>query len=994
MEHSIPRAPRSTDQAEGFLSRRIALPAAVPVARDALARVAAWLADIADQPAAAALTGLLADHPAVHGLIARFTQSAPYLWDLVRADPARLLTLLQSDPDVRFEDILAAAVRSAAATQDDAGIMALLRRLKAEAALLIALADSGGVWPVMRVTAALTRLADAAVGIAVRHLLADAVRAGALNPADPQRPEEGSGYFVLALGKMGAHELNYSSDIDLIVFYDIAASTAVPGTELAPFYVRLTRRLVKLLAERTADGYVFRTDLRLRPDPASTQIAVSTAAALHYYESIGQNWERAALIKARPCAGDIAAGAALLQALAPFIWRKYIDFAAVTDIHAMKRQIHAYRGHGEINVEGHNIKLGRGGIREIEFFVQTQQLILGGRHPELREPQTLAALATLAKGGWIDDRARDELNAAYRFLRLVENRLQMVADEQTQSLPSDPVTLATFARFVGFAGRDAFAAALLTHLREVQRNYENLFEHAPQLAPQPRALSFPPDADHHDTLARLAEMGFRQPAEVSARVRRWLSGSAPSLRGGFARAQLAELVPLLLGHFARTGDPDAAVNAFDRFIGALQGGGRLYSLLRQNSDLIPLIVLVLQTAPRLADGLAQFPEVMDAVIDPSFFGALPQEAELAAGLARSLGQASTHEDFLDRIRIFAQEHMFLIGTRVLSGTVSAEQAGEAFARLAELLIRSLKGAVEENFIALHGSVRVQETAILALGKLGGREMTATSDLDLIVVYDFDPAQPDSSGPRPLHGAQYFARLVQRLIGALTAQTNHGVLYRVDMRLRPSGRSGPLATQIDAFAIYQDSEAWTWEHMALTRARVVAASPAFAARVEEVIRAALCRPRDRDALAADVVEMRRAIAQEKGDGNRWDLKFAAGGLVDIEFIAQYLQLLHAAGRPEILDTSTARALDKAWRLGVLATEDAELLRGAVRLYHDLTQLLRLCLPGPFDPKSADPGLVGLLARAADVPDWVTLDAFVVETEAKVRKCFTRILGEAP
>ena len=1004
MEHAIPRAARSSDQAEGSLARRIALAGAVPVAPDAQARVTAWLADIADQLAAAALVRLLADHPAVHALLAGFSDSAPYLWDLVRADPGRLATLLQSDPDARFADILAAADRAAAATPDDAGVMALLRRLKAEAALLIALADAGGVWPVMRVTVALTRLADAAVGIAVRHLMAEAARAGALRPADPQRPDEGSGYFVLALGKMGADELNYSSDIDLIVFYDIAAATVAPGTELAPFYVRLTRRLVKLLAERTADGYVFRTDLRLRPDPASTQIAVSTAAALHYYESIGQNWERAALIKARPCAGDIAAGHALLEALTPFIWRKYVDFAAITDIHAMKRQIHAYRGHGEISVEGHNIKLGRGGIREIEFFVQTQQLILGGRHPELREPQTLAALAILAKGGWIDERARDELDAAYRFLRLVENRLQMVADEQTQSLPSDPAALDCFAHFVGFSGRDAFADALLRHLRDVQRNYENLFEHAPQLGTPSPALLFPPDADHRDTLDRLAEMGFRQPAEVSARVRRWLSGSAPSLRGSFARAQLAELVPLLLRHFGRSSDPDAAVNAFDRFIGALQGGGRLYSLLRQHPDLIPLIALVLQTAPRLADGLAQFPEVMDAVIDPSFFGALPQEAELAASLARSLGQTSSHEDFLDRIRIFAQEHMFLIGTRVLSGTVSAEQAGEAFARLAELLIRSLAGVVEQNFRTLHGSVRGAETAILALGKLGGREMTATSDLDLIVVYDFDPAQPDSSGPRPLHGAQYFARLVQRLIGALTAQTNHGVLYRVDMRLRPSGRSGPLATQIDAFAIYQDGEAWTWEHMALTRARVVAASPAFGQRVEEVIRAALCRPRDRDALAADVVEMRRAIAQEKGDGDRWDLKFAAGGLVDIEFIAQYLQLLHAAERPEILDTSTARALEKAWRLGVLATEDAEVLRGAVRLYHDLTQLLRLCLPGPFDPKTVDPetvdhkttdsGLVGLLARAADVPDWITLDAFVVETQAKVRRCFTRILGEAP
>jgi glutamate-ammonia-ligase adenylyltransferase len=991
MEHSITRTAHCADQAESLLAVRIALPGAIPVAPGGEARVAAWLADIAGQPAAAALVQLLAEHPAVNGLIAGFAVGAPYLWDLVRAEPARLLSLLQSDPDRRFEDTLSGAAASAAATPNEARMMALLRRLKAEAALLIALADAGGVWPVMRVTAALTRMADVAVSLAVRYLLRDAVRSGTLQPADHDRPDEGSGYFVLALGKMGANELNYSSDIDLIVFYDIAAATAVPGTELAPFYVRLTRRLVKLLAERTADGYVFRVDLRLRPDPASTQIAISTAAALHYYESIGQNWERAALIKARPCGGDIAAGEALLKALAPFVWRKYIDFAAVSDIHAMKRQIHAYRGHGEINVEGHNLKLGRGGIREIEFFVQTQQLILGGRHPQLREPQTLAALAALAKGGWIDDRAREELDAAYRFLRLVENRLQMVADEQTQTLPSDRATLETFARFVGFAGRDAFADVLLAHLRNVQRNYADLFEQAPQ--EQPRDLRFPPDADDRETLERLAQMGFRQPAEVSARVRRWRSGGAPSLRGSFARAQLAELVELLLPQFVRSGDPDAAVHAFDRFVGALQGGGRLYSLLRQNPDLIPLIVLVLGTAPRLADGLAQFPEVMDAVIDPSFFGALPEESQLAAGLARSLGQAASHEDFLDRIRVFAQEHMFLIGTRVLSGTVSAEQAGEAFARLADLLIRSLYGAVEENFLRLHGSVREQQTAILALGKLGGREMTATSDLDLIVVYDFDPSLPDSSGPRPLHGGQYFARLVQRLIGALTAQTNHGVLYRVDMRLRPSGRSGPLATQIDAFANYQDKEAWTWEHMALTRARVVTASPAFGTRVEAVVRAALCRPRDRDVLAADVIEMRRAIALEKGDSERWDLKFVAGGLVDIEFIAQYLQLLHAAERPGILDTSTARALDKAWHLGVLATEDAELLRGAARLYHDLTQLLRLCLPGPFDPKTADPGLVALLIRAADVPDWITLDAFVAETQAKVRNCFTRILGQA-
>ncbi len=868
--------------------------------------------------------------------------------------------------------------------------MRLLRRMKAETALLIAIADIGGVWPVMEVTRRQTELADAAVSAAVEYLLADAQRRKRFKLADPLHPAKNCGYIILAMGKMGSNELNYSSDIDLIVFYDAACAALEPGTEPGAFYVRLTRGLVKLLQERTPDGYVFRTDLRLRPDPASTQIAISTASALNYYESVGLNWERAALIKARPCAGDIEAGEALLRDLAPFIWRKYLDFTAVADIHAMKRQIHAYRGHDTIAVEGHNIKLGRGGIREIEFFVQTQQLIAGGRHPELRDRETLATLKTLADGGWIDVEARADLDSAYRFLRVVENRLQMVADEQTHTLPAERDGLERFARFAGFPDRDTFAEVLLSHLRNVQRHYATLFENAPMLEAGRRPLLFPADADNRETLDRLTEMGFRSPLEVSAMVRGWSAGTYRALRADFARAELADLIPVLLPHFARSANPDAALAAFDRFLAGMKSA-RLFSLLRQNPDLIALIAQVLGAAPRLAEILAQFPEVMDAVIDPSFFGALPEDSELTAGLDRSLWQASTYEDFLERIRMFAQEHMFLIGTRILSGTVSAEQAGEAFARLADVLIRSLHRTVENNFAKLHGCIRNQETAILALGKLGGREMAATSDLDLIVIYEFDSEHPESSGPRPLYGSQYFSRLTQRLINALTAPTRYGHLYQVDMRLRPSGRSGPLATQIDGFAGYQEAEAWTWEHLALTRARVVSASPEFAERVESVIRGVLCRPRDAATVAADVVEMRQAIATEKGEDDRWNLKYVAGGLIDIEFIAQYLQLVHAAEMPGILDTSTARVLDKAWRLGALATEDAEVLRPAVRLYHDLTQILRVCLNGPFDPKTAAPGLMQLLARAADVPNFATLDAFIGETETKVRASFKRILG---
>ena len=978
---------RVADLRDGSLTQRITAAPVLSAPDEAHARIEDWLAGIADTPAGKTLRRLCCVQPTIGALMMGVAESSPYLWELTRAEPERLVALLETEPERRFGDILAEATRAIAATQDDGEVMRQLRRMKAEAALLIALADIGGVWPVTQVIDLQTRLADAAVAIAVDYLLADAQRRGKLEIIDPGHPVRGSGYIVLAMGKMGAGELNYSSDIDLIVFYDAAALAR--GTEPAPFYLRLTRRLVKLLQERTADGYVFRTDLRLRPDPASTQIAISTAAALDYYESRGQNWERAALIKARPCAGDIVAGEALLAGLSPFIWRKYLDFAAVADVHAMKRQIHAYRGHDEIAVEGHNIKLGRGGIREIEFFVQTQQLIAGGRHPELRTRETLQTLGALADGGWIGAPVRDELGAAYRFLRVVENRLQMVADEQTHTLPADRDGLERFARFAGFPDRDAFADALLPHLRHVQHHYATLFEHAPVEAGR-RTLVFPPASDDRETLDRLGEMGFRQPLEVSALVRRWGTQAYGSLKGQFARSRLTELVPVLLHHFARSANPDAAVIAFDRFLAGLHGGGRLFSLLRQNPDLVALIALVLGTAPRLADSLAQFPEAMDAVIDPNFFGALPEESRLATGLERSLRQATSYEDFLDRIRIFAQEQMFLIGTRILSGTAPAEQAGEAYARLADVLVRSLHRAIEEQFTRLHGRIAGQETAILALGKLGGREMTAASDLDLIVVYDFDPERPESVGPRPLYGAQYFSRLTQRLISGLTAQTNHGLLYQVDMRLRPSGRSGPVATQIEGFANYQENEAWTWEHMALTRARVVSASPQFAARVEQVIRAVLCRPRDEVMVAGDVIEMRNAIASEKDDSDRWNLKHVAGGLIDIEFIAQYLQLVHAARTPDILDTSTARVFEKASRLGVLEPEDAEVLRPAARLYHDLTQILRLCLSGPFDPEAAAPGLIGLLARAADVPDFATLDAFIVETQAKVRASFDRIL----
>jgi glutamate-ammonia-ligase adenylyltransferase len=948
-----------------------------------------WLADL-DRETGSALKALFASRPAAHALISSLPYYSGYLWDLASSDAGRLLALLKSDPDAHLTSLLADIGVRADSIASESEMMRELRTLKAHAALLIGLADLGKVWPVMRVTAALTELADTAVRASLRFLLNDATRFGKLNPADKTRPESGSGYFVLAMGKMGAFELNYSSDIDLIVLFDPETSSLPPGAEPAAAHVRLTRGLVKLLQKRTHDGYVFRVDLRLRPDPASTQIALSTLSALDYYEHRGQNWERSAMIKARPCAGDIAAGEAFLRALSPFIWRKYMDFAAVADIHAMKRQIHAYKGHGEIAVEGFNIKLGRGGIREIEFFVQTQQLIAGGRHPELRGRGTLSTLNALTEGGWISGKARDELEEAYLFLRAVEHRLQMVADEQTHTLPADPAGIERFARFCGFPDRQGFADALIERLQKVQNHYSILFEPS-GVSPQPN-LIFSRESDDRATLEQLAELGFRNPPEISTTIRSWLAGRYPALRGEFARSQLIDFVPHLLDQLSKSENRDIAFITFDRFLSGLHpgGGGRLFSLLRQNPALLVLVGLILGNAPRIADILAQHPQAMDALIDPAFFAATPDTERLAGALSRSLKQASSYEDFLDRLRLFGQEQMFLIGARILSGTLSAELAGKAYARLADVIIGALHRAVEERFTQTHGRVKGQKTALLAMGKLGGEEMTATSDLDLILVYDFDEKRPESNGARPLYGGQYFARLTQRLISALTARTNYGALYQVDMRLRPSGRSGPVATQIEAFRDYQQNEAWTWEHMALTRARVVSATPGFAAEVEAVIREVLCRSRDRAVIAMDALEMRRAIAQEKREDERWDLKYAAGGLIDVEFVAQYLQLVNAADHPDILDPSTSRALEKATRAGMLPAEDAETLRPATQLFHDLSQILRLCLPGKFDPDKAGPGLLALLARAGDTPDFARLDAHLSETQKRVRQSFLKIL----
>ncbi len=979
----------------GRLFERLKPVAAGAYAEDSEAR--AILSDLEPDDAIDRAAWLAArDDVLVHQLLYRIFEGSSYLTGLIRFDPQRAARIITSDPEAYFSRLLEKlhADMGAVSTQDETAAMRLLRRFKSEVALLTAFADLGGVWPVMKVTSVLTETADAALVTAIRFLFRRAVDKGDWISDEGTHPDVGSGLIVLGMGKYGAGELNYSSDIDLIVFFEREMARLREGLEPQRFFVHLTRDLVRLIDERTADGYVFRTDLRLRPDAGATQLAISTDAALQYYESFGQNWERAALIKARPVAGDLASGESLLRELDPFVWRRYLDFAAIADVHAMKRQIHAFRKLGEIGVAGHNVKLGRGGIREIEFFVQTQQLIAGGRQRALRSRETLTTLDELVRREWIEPGVRDELKAAYLYLREIEHRIQMVADEQTHSLPKDPDRLQRFARFAGYADRESFAKAIVGVLETVQGHYAALFEDMPELTSRDVNMVFAGSDEDPDTVAALERMGFKSPGKAIEIVRSWHHGRYAAVRSERSRERLTEVQPILIEALGDTADPDSAILAFDRFLGELPAGIQLFSLLRANPNLLRLVADIMGTAPRLARLLSRRRRLLDAVIDPMTFEDLPSVEVLDRVISEELDRATDFQELLDRARIVGSEQWFLTGIRVLSGTIDASLAGEAYARIAESLIDALAGAVSTELVQSHGQVPQGAAVVLAMGKLGSREMSAGSDVDLIVIYDFEPGALESDGAKPLAPAQYFARFTQRLISALSAPTPEGTLYDVDMRLRPSGQQGPVATRFSSFREYQATEAWTWERMALTRARVISGPADLQEKVQAAIREALLRPSETEKIRADVREMRDRIAAEKGTKNIWDIKHVPGGLIDLEFIAQALQLIHAAERPEVLNVTTLSALEKLSEAGCLDPADAEKLLPAGRLFHDLTQILRICTEGPFEPASSPLGLRQLLTRASNESTFEGLEDRLTQAQHDVHAVFERLFPAQP
>lgn len=913
--------------------------------------------------------------------------AAPYLAQLAARSPERLARVLSDDPERRLASLLSHAMAAGSAEDGEATARAL-RLLKGELHLLTALADLGGVWDLHEVTSALSRFADAAAARAFAAAAREAANAGWLTPAPQHRPERATGpvpgFFLIALGKLGADELNYSSDIDISVFYEPSAlplNGAVEPTRLA---ARLTERVAEILQARTAEGYVFRVDLRLRPDPLSTPVAGPVGAALHYYQTVGQNWERAALIKARPLAGDIPRAAAFLAELSPFVWRRHLDFAAIADIHAIKRQIHVFKVDDRLTAKGAHLKLGRGGIREVEFYVQTQQLIHGGRDKTLRAAGTLEALEALKTAGRITPAAARDMAGAYETLRGLEHRVQMIADEQTHTLPEADRDRRAVAALAGFATLRGFDGAVGRLLARVNRRYGELFASEEPLSAAAGSLVFTGVEEDPETLATLARMGFSQGDLVSRTIRGWHHGRIRAMRAARERELFTRLAPRLLEAAAATGAPDTAFARFVDFFEALPSSVQVQSLFIAHPELLDLVVRVMAFAPRFARTLARRPQVLDALLDPRFFGDMDAGADIGALLAT----APDFETAMDLARRLHAESAFRIGAQVLGRSASPRDCGRAFADLADALVAGLSDAALKEIRRTAGAMP-GEVAVIALGSCGAREMTAESDLDLMTLYDApaDTASADGS----LSGATFYARFTQRLIAALSVLTAAGGLYKVDLQLRPSGTAGPVAVSLAAFETYYAGEAEVWELMALTRARVVwASSAAFAGQARDALERALRRPREPGPTAKAAREMRSLLERERPPWGDWDLKRRRGGLRDLDFIAQYLQLIHASeGGPLAQNTGDALAALAKFRPDLTPVLGRQ--REAWALYSDLSQVLKIALDDGVDPGMEPVGLQALLARAGSAANFAALRKRLSAALTEVSGAFRRIVA---
>lgn len=880
--------------------------------------------------------------------------------DRARAHSSFLAQVLDQRPDIgeSFRDQGAeAAITRAIADRDEPAAIAL-RHQRHALALAVALGDLGGELPLERVTAVLSDFADRAI---------DRTLAVAIDERVPGASTEG--FAVIALGKLGSGELNYSSDVDLMLLFDPALLPRRERDDPGEAAVRIGRRLVELLQQRTAAGYVARVDLRLRPSPEVTPIVLPVDAAISYYESQALSWERAVFIRARAAAGDRALGERFLDEVRPFIWRRALDFGAIEEIRSISLRIRDHFAQGQRFGPGFDLKRGRGGIREAEFFTQVQQLIHGGREPALRAAATLDALSALAAGGRLDPDTARAIGDGYRVLRMAEHRIQMVNDRQEHHLPSDSAELDNLARLAGYKGGAAFLEWIAPHQEKVGLAFDGLVTEAGELL-----------SNDSDILAgEVGAMGFSDVGQVVRLIGEWRSGRARSLRSPAAKKAFEAMLPNLLRAIAGSPDQGQALNRFTDIVERLSSGVNLFRLLEARPRLAGILALILAHAPALAEQVARRPTHLDGLIDQSSFAAPPDSATSAANLTIAT-KGLSYGDSLERVRLTVGERRFALGVQLIAGHRDPITIAEGYSDLAEGAIVALAALAAREFEQAHGAIARGELIVLALGRLGGRALTHASDLDLIYLYDA-PDGAVSDGAKALPAADYYNRLASRVSAALSVPTASGPLYDVDTRLRPQGAQGMLAVAVDAFETYQRDGAWTWEHMALCRARPLTGSPAAQAKVRTLICSILKSRSDGDVVREDAVKMRADMARHKPPAGPFDIKLGPGGLVDLEFAVHTLQLTSHKGLDPRLEVALAE-LVAAGLIDDLADHD-------LRLLSALLVVLRLVAPEPMEPAETSRGLV---AGLCGYPDWQSLVGEVGEARRRNAERWRLVKGE--
>lgn len=918
--------------------------------------------------------------PQGQALLAAVCGNSPYLTRLLLKNPKVLLDFVLLGADDARDRIFFDMREKMSAFETSKEVMPYLRRKKAEVALLAALADIGGRWPLSTTTETLSDFAELSIRTALACLLRQALAKGEVSRALVAE----SGVFVLGMGKLGSMELNYSSDIDLIILYDPARLPYCGKHTPQHFMTKLAQDMVSILQERTGDGYVFRTDLRLRPDPRSTPPAVTIGTAIAYYESVGQNWERAAMIKARIVGGDEVAGRAFLEAIRPFIWRKHLDFAAIDDILSIKRQMHS-KMKEEIVLAGHNIKTGRGGIREIEFLAQIHQLIWGGKMLPLRIRGTLRTLAALEKAQLLRHTTRSVLEEAYVFLRTVEHRLQMIEDQQTQTLPETPEEMRRLSLFLGFADEEAFSTQIYSTLRMVHRYYNAAFKNSSPLGEDEGRLVFTGVESDAETLKTLTQMGYKDTEKVSAVIRDWHKGYRRATRTKRSRELLTELMPHLLKALSKTASPDGAFHRFDEFMERLPAGVQIFSLFSMNPHLLTLVADIMGSAPQLGETLSHSPHLLYSVLTTDFFGTLPTRLALETELSALLIQARDTQESLAMLHTFKSEKQFQAGVQLLRRAITPQEAGVFLSMLTDLVIASVTTMTCREFTQLHGVIPQGHLGILAIGKLGGQDLMFGSDCDLMFLYEATSDAVESvGGEKPLGAMVYYGRLTQRVIGMLTAQGREGRLCEVDTRMRPFGNKGPLATSLASFDKYYDESAWVFEKLALTRGRVVWAEGDFSDRITASVRRHLTSPMEKNKLSEGLHYIRGKIAETYNGKNIWDIKHAAGGLLDCDFLVQYLTLMHGQKIRYLLPAAPAQVMAEIAACGVVDSKHLNQLIQARTMLTTLLYYLRLCAGENADIRKAPTGLRRLLYESCDCETFEKLEEKLSKTEAKVSR----------